>query len=405
MAKKNVLIFVHGVGKHDTGWALNDTKAAPYLEEVLGEYPEFAGNPLSNDVAFEEITYDATFETVRQQWVELSTSLSGTGMKGYDQASLAAIQQRIGDDANRLGQELAQDKFAVTHALDAVMYKGFPLIQDIVCHHVAAQLAAIVAKHLADANADPRVIPTFTIVAHSLGTAVVYDALQLLSTRAWLTTIPAFIGTQNDQLGGQDLQGGVLDSMYGANPFGGDSLFDWHGLVMVSNVSRFMSEARARPDRPESVVKPEWAPNTNGRVLRFYYNIDHALDPTAKLKPFSCKELWARAWDEGRAEDIDDLGHIYDANVHGLTHYIKNPRVHARIAYLCAPDRVNGYRFVRFADRKVADGSFARYGEPFADADNRSRLVAKLQEILDTNPRGKTEEKYQSRVEQLKDLT
>lgn len=396
MASKNLVVLVHGIGKHDAGWASGgESSPVEVLKAASKNYDTIFpdDNPITNSVEFVEVRYDDIFEEVRSQWSQLASDLADAGFDGASPTSVAKLQEFLPDEITKLAQFTASDKWAATHGLDAVLYKGFPLVRNIVRHSVAAQLAKIAADNIQPNRDDD---PTYTLVGHSLGTAVLYDAIELLGRTNWLNGVKK-IQDQGlaDAIGENGLA--LAKNRYGANPFSSNGLWDWHGLMMIANVSPIVCR-HPKPDTPESRVRPMHSGGVNGRSVDYYFNVDHMFDPVAKLNRFSATATWPMSAQESFAFDIVELKHFYDKNIHGFSHYLLHPSVHSRIFWLAAPKR---FRFsnVRAADAGVGT-EFLNLGEDFRDDVKRLAFEKAMTDVF--NITDQTEiEAYRKRLQAL----
>jgi hypothetical protein len=146
------------------------------------------------------------------------------------------------------------------------------------------------------------------IVAHSLGTAVVLDALH------WL------FRHESDP-----------DQEY-ANLRKGDDRIDT--LWMFANVSRLVNTFSGFPDPFHSVVNP----SNNKGCLNNYYNIRHQLDPFTYLWKF-------RPDNDGRWVSEDEYFKylmiktetLVDVNTHSFSQYVSDPEVAQEFFYRILP--------------------------------------------------------------------
>ena len=398
MAVKNVIVFIHGIGKHDSGWSsTGDASPVEQLKKASQHYTDVfpPDNPLENSVVFEEVRYDDTFETVRGQWHDLANNLLQAGFDGATATSVQALKDRMPGIIQEIADATDPEKFIATHAMDAFAYKFLPLIKNIVRYSVAAQLAGIAAKHLKP-NIDDD--PTYTIVAHSLGTAVAYDAIDLLGRTNWLKGV----NTITDENLAQQIDQDGFDrakQRYGNNPFSSKGIWAWRGLMMISNVSTLFCR-HPRPRSVEARVRPKTSGGSNGQSVEFYINVDHLFDPVAKLDAFSAERTWPTAKQNGFALDKVDVKHFYDKNIHGFGHYIMHPGVHSRVFWLACPQR---FRFssVRKADDRVGGGDFSNFGGQLADDAFRKVVEDGLAKVANTNPDKATIDNYVKRLKKL----
>ncbi len=399
MANKNVVVLVHGIGKHDAGWTTQgDESPVETLKTASKKYESIFvdDNPITKSVKFLEVRYDDIFETVRSQWHELATNLEKAGFDGASAASIQKLKEFIPSAIGDLADVTDEDKWVATHALDAILYKGFPLVRNIVRHSVAAQLAKIVADHIQEDRDDD---PTYTLIGHSLGTAVLYDAIDLLGRTNWLNGVKKI---QAEGLADDIDEDGLrlARNRFGANPFSSKGLWDWRGLVMIANLSPIFCR-HPRPDSIESRVRPMHSGGMNGRSVDYYLNIDHMFDPVGKVNRFSATAIWPTSAQAGFAFDIVKLKHFYDKNIHSFSHYLIHPSVHSRIFWLATPKRF------KFSDVRAADASvgtdFPNLRPDFVDDAKRRVLEKGLAEIFNLTDQ-KEIDTYVARLNALADI-
>lgn len=373
---KSTIVFIHGVGVHPDGWSgsaverlKEDAKAYPGALEVLNEHFEF-----------KEIAYDEVFAEVVSDWRDLSEKLLNSGFPGApaltDASFTAPLAAAFVDYAQAVQAITAPDKFLSTHAMDAVLYGGFGLVRSVVDHCVAAKLATIVADACSTVDADE--FPRIVVVAHSLGTAVAQNAIQLLGTKDWLANVPPLPVDATTQTLAPIRKGQRNKD----NPFDPKQTgLPWlSGIVMIANTSPLGVFCKPGPGENQSIVRPKFSGGSRGRVADSYINVSHVYDPICKLALFST-ETWGQAHADGYAEDVS-VRHIYDKNVHGLNHYLMHPSVHARIFSLARPDHFTA-DFVSQADARVGSNNPGAFPEISATikANTKQAMQKKLTEL------------------------
>jgi hypothetical protein len=195
--------------------------------------------------------------------------------------------------------------FAWTHAADVLLYRCFKDVRITVVTHVVRQMLDALTPQI-----EQGITPRWSVVAHSLGTAVTHDALDMLFS----SRLP--------------------DS-------GRDPLSPAHHraevVMMVANVSRVLEtvvggvyNSLVQPG-PDEVV---------GRGCRYYLTARHRLDPFTTPKPFDPGD-WPdlAAVQQGRFRNIL-VNHIHEANVHGFGHYLLHPKVHIPMFRLLCFDEI-----------------------------------------------------------------
>jgi hypothetical protein len=379
MPQKDVVIFVHGIGQHAAGWSQDERDGpVPAIKTAALDYPHVfpESDPAENRIEFLDVRYDDILDCIRSQWHELARDLASGALPQVSEERLDELTNEIPGFVASIADATDEDAWYATHAADAVMYAGFPLIRQVVRYGVAAQLANIVAERLPE---DVREKPGFTIVAHSLGTAVAYDAIQLMGTTNWLAHLDQLPGG----LTAADLA--FIRSKFGTNPFAATIAPVFDSLIMVANVTGVLCR-NPSPHSDRSVVRPKFSGGFP-RSITHYLSFDHILDPVTKISPFTLPPSWSLAIAQGTAEEHRDLRHVYDANIHGFAHYLRHPRLHARIFWRAlASSEAERERFtwqdVLAADARVGQGDFSNFGGPLADDVLRDRLEQRLLEAI-----------------------
>jgi hypothetical protein len=164
------------------------------------------------------------------------------------------------------------------------------------------------------------------VVAHSLGTAVVHDALHAL----WTT---------------QFADGSRVD------PADVKAAF----VMMVANVGRVLE---TDVDVLTSVVQPGKPSNPTRGCLNFV-TVRHALDPFTIPQMFD-PQAWpdAATVEQGRYQSIR-INHFHDPNVHALSHYLSHPAVHIPLMRLLADQK----SVISAAEERTALKQFTDFGQ------------------------------------------
>ncbi len=185
----------------------------------------------------------------------------------------------------------AEDQFLSSHVLDVLLYRFVPTVAEEARNVVAGRiLETLMAAPAIDQ-------PRWSVIAHSLGTAVTHDGLHALFTQ----------GVQ-----GQSLLGKTKAQL----------------VMMVANVSRLLEEGQV--DVYKSVVRPS-ASSAEG-VCHQYLNVRHDWDPIPRPKEFRPLDDWPDVLTrkEKRFEAVT-INAFQNKNVHGFGHYLANPKVHVAL--------------------------------------------------------------------------
>jgi len=265
----DVIFLVHGMGEFTAGWEL---PVVAQLRQFCDTYSSAGAGDFDQRFKPLAVNYSELFLDILKTWAQ-------------QKQGVEALSQQLGADlVEKLMSWIADDgsidkSFFWSHAFDVVVYRLLPTVRDAVQVRVAQQLFA----GIQDLDVDD----TWSIIAHSLGTAVTHDTLE-----TWYT---------------QPLAGGGTLGNH-KTPY----------LVqMVANVSRIL---QYQYDVLTSDVQP-------GKACEFYSTALHPLDPFTILRPFL-----PTAWPNAQYADnyyAAKLEHDYiqQANIHDFAHYLRHPDV------------------------------------------------------------------------------
>jgi len=271
------------MGQHTPGSVGAEVRGA--FEEAIALYPSLENKPVDALVDIEPVGYGDLFESYREQLDAQDGSLTEriTRIDGPDiriesfAAELDGIERRLG-----------RDEFFNTHWLDVILYR-YTLLSELVRLRIAEALGRAIAEKGA-ANVH--------VLGHSLGTAVLHDALQ------------KSFGPEN------------LVDEHGTN-----HNLDLHahrlgGVHMVANVSRTL---QTFVKVGSSVVRP----GERGCTAVFS-EYRHRLDPITLIRPFLPTDngVWTTHEIFRSAYRLVELTPVIATNVHSLSHYLANPEVH-----------------------------------------------------------------------------
>jgi hypothetical protein len=282
MAKHQVFL-VHGMGNFEQDWSLGIKKL---LRDSFQAYKDVASQGRVDDFDFVEILYDTEFEEWRQQWKK-------------DAAAAAAAATQLGLDHGvatklvDLAKSPSGGSFFQTHVLDVVMYRYLTPVAQAVSQSVRKQILERLKSFPQNDTA------SWSVIAHSLGTAVMHDTLHAMFTQA--------------------VDGVLL----------GSAFRPWY-VFMVANVSRALWNKGG--DFYASEVRPHVVDSV-GLCWR-YCNFHHELDPFPRVLPFNPPDTWFPPKVNRERVFLDvtlDKNDIQDVNVHGFSHYLSHPDVHVPI--------------------------------------------------------------------------
>jgi hypothetical protein len=275
---KNLLILLHGIGKHSDGWA-NDV--IDHLSAIAATYPLIEGEgPLESLVEFKPLHYDFVFQSQVDKWRNNANLINefaqNSQLKVPNLLNTLVNNALPGDEADFLWDSV----------MDAVMYRGVDLRRDDVRVRVAADIVSAVNAHLVN-NSGTDVI----ILGHSLGTIVTHDVLHELGS---MTT----------------------------SSFSSEFTRFTH-VFLLANATLLGPKQFRKPDPEKSVVRPLGAPAVGGQPFcGQFWNINNHWDPIGSWARFGPHPDWG-----DRNNDIE-IEHIHQLNVHGINHYLDHPKVH-----------------------------------------------------------------------------
>lgn len=235
MSEKQVLILLHGMGKHTADSFRKEVVDA--ANNALHRYPSFNTTKFEDKVDIHSIGYDHIFEELREKMAESGSSLQDFIKSELGETDLPGF---FGDLAE-IEAGLGHDEFIYTHVLDVIFY--MTLVGERVRLYVADAFLKIKKQYPATTRVN--------VLAHSLGTAVTHDTLNKLYT----------VGASTKKKLNVDQH--KLTSLW-----------------MVANVSNIITTFTGLTGPFDSLVKP----GEGGCVVRLN-NVFHRFDPFT-LKPF-----------------------------------------------------------------------------------------------------------------------
>lgn len=277
---KHVLFVLHGMGLHESSWFEQGEGPWETLKSASRKYKFFQSRPLDELVDRVIVNYDDVFRNLLGRWQADTRTI-----QEYDPTNT------IGDSLSWLANCAETDKnFFWTHVVDVAMYRCIPVYRQAVRITVIKQIADKIVAALA---ADPAT--RFSVLAHSLGTAVTHDSLHLLGTKNW------------------DNHANALNPVQ----------FRFANIFMVANVSRLLQteDAEMRPVY-KSIVRPGRLGNRESYCVQ-YHNFRHEADPFA----------FPRAFEPADWKNYENvvIRHYRRPNIHDLSHYLLNPSVHVSV--------------------------------------------------------------------------
>lgn len=273
---RHQIFLVHGMGEFDPAWA---DGVEQLLRGLFDAYPVLKEEGWREFFEFKALRYDQVFESWRQQWRNDAANLANqlTQLK-LDGGAAKALVDAAGSPTG--------ESFWQTHVLDVIGYRYMMPVAQEVWRELQTQMLA----HLQSFSS----LPDYSIVAHSLGTAVAYEALH-----AMITATPALPSGQRPV-----------------------------HFVAISNTARLLW------NRTADVYAPVVGPSvTDHRGLcNHFMNVRHELDPVCQVQPFHPPPpRWFSEPSTSERVYTDVLlpaADIQQTNIHSLEHYLSHPLVH-----------------------------------------------------------------------------
>jgi hypothetical protein len=277
------------MGEFSKDWSTDTQKQ---IRDAYSTYEIAKLMPFNDFFQFEEITYNGRFAKLRKQWKDDA----GAVIKEMKANGLPA------NAANSLTNTEAANptvEFFGSHVLDVLLYKFIPQVAEEARNLVTERIQSVIFAKTGD-------LPRWSVVAHSLGTAVAHDSLHAMFTQ---------------EINGKTLQGLTKAQL----------------IMMIANVSRVLQEEGV--EVYASAVRPG---EGESGVCNFYLNAYHEWDPIASVKPFRPLDDWpdlaTRLLDPERFKHIP-INAFQHKNIHALSHYLADPKVHVELFCALMPLR------------------------------------------------------------------
>ena len=299
MPGKPIVILVHGMGDGAPPKPTNK-KLGEFGEQfveatdgLLTSFSKHKQQSITDFVDVEEFYYNDTFETIAKTMGDQSKTVADrfVALQHLFPGGGGFLPEFIGRYSGWESKFGSSKNFFFTHWLDVLFYMTY----------VGEKIRIDLQQRLAETIRDTGNASRIHIVAHSLGTAVVHDALQKLYPPGGVPVHGGkdWFSVESDQLG---------------------------SIWMVSNVSKLINSVINFPDPTArtSTVKP----GPGGCAIRFY-NVRHRLDPFTLVRPFRPKNDGTWLTHESYELLYGDIPTelVLDANTHSFGQYISNPRV------------------------------------------------------------------------------
>ncbi len=277
---KHVLFLVHGMGDTVPGWS---TPVQELIKQKYQLYKISKIKKFDNNFVFKELNYNYVFEGHIEKWKESASAVTNI-------LEASGIESELLSTLEGFSSKAARKEFASTHLLDVVLYRFMKGIKSQVISHISEQLVGKLNE--------TSTVPTYSIICHSLGTAVMHDVMQ-----ANLTTDHFPLSTAHG-----------VPEVY----------------MTLANVSRVLEDSDTNVYT--SAVRPRLKDKNRLCGCNQFINVAHKLDPFTMVRTFN------PAWKKGSAKPLNNLKYdsyqqlsisgITGANPHDFEHYLEHPGTH-----------------------------------------------------------------------------
>lgn len=338
-----LLIAVHGMGSNPPQWS---TRIRDKLDAVARRYAQFQADSAAfhTHFTFAEVRYDGVFQRFVNEW-----DAQADAFKQFRDANQSLLPKGAWSKLFKWLTDTTlpdDEKNAFWSTLiDPVLYRAFPIVRDEVRANVMAQMVGHMTANMVDGAVQ------VSVLAHSLGTAVAHDVLQLLASGA---------------------AGG--NGAFTAREWKFDHLF------MLANVALLGPPGLIdlKPSDPGYLVIPQSAvPIGSGPETHYctrFYSFRHEWDPFIRWAPMDPERFGADWGTDFRAPT--PFMQIQSANVHGFTHYLDHPAVHIPII-----NAMMGFSAIGKKEERDAIAAYPLLGSPQCSA-----LIDSLKELIDNFP-------------------
>lgn len=346
---KHIVFLVHGMGRHFSPGHAQEPPWHQEVEAALDEgwrsLPTLGARERSDYIRFVPLSYDRVFRDYLSDVGDAAAAVREL----LPQEDVGAFFDALGDAADD------EPGFVWDHVMDVLLYRyGGDLW---------ANVHSLVAKQIVDAvvgawDEQGEYGTSFSLVCHSLGTAVAHGAL--------------------NRLGGGSIGGSE------AFEVGGD--FRLRSYVALANVSRVLWWGE-QSLYDSTIVRP----SLRGRFIGYvddFLNVRHAMDPIAAVRRFA-PSGWGPRYREVAVE------HVRGINPHGFAHHLKSPRVYGAVleSIMGSPyvpkaeleAQIEGFQDVAIADpakRKAVEDLVREASREIRETFDDDRVVGPTSELI-----------------------
>jgi len=293
MPSKQLIILVHGMGPHPIGKFTEEFKKA--LSDRAKSFG-IADDSFLSKVDYSEFNYSKYFDQIRQQFAENAAAR----LEGFGFLTGKGFEEKLLKDLTKFESNFGKDEFLYTRWLDVILYATT---------YFGEKLRLDFSTHFENLRKDYD-HKNMHIICHSLGTALVHDALAKYYRKG---------ASSADDI--PDLPTGD---------------FNISSLWTFANVSRMVNMLNGLTDPYKSTV----VTGSNGCTENFV-NVRHKYDPFTWYKTYNR--------DMQSLETIEDEI-IKKANTHDFYEYINEPRAARMILSFIYDEDISGEDFKKGVD-------------------------------------------------------
>jgi hypothetical protein len=287
------IFLVHGMGNWDGGWS-GDAKEIIQRHYDKSRYA-FLGSqwPFKNHFQLEEVNYNALFEKYLDEAKKQADKLKQWNkLGGVLEEGLLGVLSRIVELAKIPPNK---ENFVVSHLADVALFMATDLGEQVKNEVASAIVDRLQAVNFRKANGD-----RWSIIAHSLGTRVMTEVLQV-----------GFMAQPS------------------LRNFGKAQV-----LMMVSNVSRLLQGIPPTNVAGNVYHNAVFPSSDVVGVCEHYINLGHRLDPFSFVREFDPPADFGdgHAFAENLYHPVKlAMADVTSKEIHSLEHYLEHPKAHTTL--------------------------------------------------------------------------
>ena len=157
---KHIIFLVHGMGDTAPGWSRSVQNT---ISTAFARYGIASSRSFEDDYVFEELNYNHVFQSHIDRWKENAAAVT-------NQLEASGVDNDLLGTLMGFSSDTAKETFASTHILDVILYRFMQGIKSQVIAHLSEQIVGRLNES--------GTVPDYSILCHSLGTAVMHDVMQ-----------------------------------------------------------------------------------------------------------------------------------------------------------------------------------------------------------------------------------